>query len=352
MQTGDNAIDPARWGVVIPSYNHAADAIACIRSLWDAEPRPGAVILVDDASPENAVGAVSEWAEKEQIPYRVVGVGTVERETASPQWLTIIAAEENGGFVRTANIGLRFVRDRTALSHVLLLNNDAVVAPQYFGELARAMKEHPDVGLLSGLILEWDRSTIWYAGASFNPLRALAIHDTASPQGTAPRDTGYVCGCTMLISRRALDTVGLLAECFEPCYAEDVDYSLRVRGAGLRVMFAPAAICYHRVGTSLGRERQSARTAFSVNRNRGFTLRRNYRGLPRALGIAYLAVTKPGRAVVELFLGRPGVAWAVLRGMLVGVLSPAAHKRFPGEGATGRGAATRTRRPRRAASQS
>lgn len=327
MQTGDNAIDPANWGVVIPSYNHASDAIACIRSLRDAVPRPGAVILVDDASPENAVAAVSEWADQERIPYRVIPPQSVERETASPQWLTIIAAEHNAGFVRTANIGLRFVRDRTTLSHVLLLNNDAVVTPPYFAELARAMREHPDVGLLSGVIYEWDRSTIWYAGAKFNPLRALATHETAPPRGTAPRDTGYVCGCTMLISRRALETVGLLAECFEPCYVEDVDYSLRVRAAGLRVMFAPGAVCYHRVGTSLGRERQSPRTVYSVNRNRGFTLRRNYRGMPRALGIAYLAVTKPGRAMVELLLGRPGIAWAVLRGMLVGVLSPAADIR-------------------------
>jgi GT2 family glycosyltransferase len=128
----------------------------------------------------------------------------------------------------------------------------------------------------------------------------------------------------MLISRRVLDKVGLLAEHFQPAYYEDVDYSLRVRAAGFKVMMAPRAICYHRVGTSLGREQKSPRTVFSANRNKAFTLRRNYSGWRRAAGLTYLAVTKPGRALLELAKGHPRTAWAVLSGMLVGAFSPSA----------------------------
>ena len=321
MHAADKAQDPAHWAVVIPSYNHAEDAIACVQSLWDATPRPGAVVLVDDASTQNAVVAISDWARARGVPCSITRASLGDPPQHQPDWLTLVAAEENGGFVKAANIGLRLVRDATNYSHALLMNNDAVVTSGYFAELARALSVSENVGLLSGAIYEWDRSTIWYAGATFNPFRALGSHKTAPPEGDEPRDTGYVCGCSMLIARPVLDTVGFLAESFSPCYVEDVDYSLRVRAAGFRVMFAPRAICYHRVGTSLGRTRQSPQTIFSVNRNRGYTLRRNYRGLPRAAGVAYLALTKPGRAIWELARGRPRIARAVLSGMLAGLLT-------------------------------
>ena len=315
---------PSAWAVVVPSFNHADDAIICIHSLWKANPRPGRVLLVDDASTDDAVAQIERWAKGAGIDHRVVLAGSLEHEPVFGPWLTIAAAETNSGFVRSCNIGLRYVRDFTKAPFALLLNNDAAVTPTYFAELAKALDRAPNTGLLTGSIYEWDRSTVWYGGASFNPLRALATHEKDLPATDAPTETGYVCGCSMLISRPVLEKVGLLAECFQPAYVEDVDYSLRARAAGFPVMIARRAICYHRVGSSLGRAAQSPRTIFSVNRNRAFTLRRNYTGWRRAAGITYLAVTKPGRAVLELAKGRPRTAWAVLSGMLVGVFSPAA----------------------------
>jgi GT2 family glycosyltransferase len=320
------ATDPSRWAVVIPSFNHADDAIACLESLWQAHPRPGFVVLVDDASTDDAVERIARWASEQSIPQRVVRTTDLMSTKDGSYWLTLARSDRNEGFVRTSNAGLRYVRDCTEAPYALLFNNDAAVSPSYFAELAKALARVPETGLLTGLIYEWDRSTVWYCGASFNPIRALATHNTDLPYTDAPTETGYVCGCSMLISRAVLEKVGLLAECFQPAYVEDVDYSLRVRAAGFPVMIARSAVCYHRVGSSLGRMEQLPRTVFSVTRNRAFTLRRNYKGWRRAAGITYLAVTKPGRALLELAKGRPRTGWAVLSGMLVGVFSPAASR--------------------------
>jgi GT2 family glycosyltransferase len=310
---------PSTWAVVIPSFNHADDAITCLAALWNADPRPGRVVLVDDASTDEAVARISAWAKSSGVDYQTVPASSLKRETPSERWLTIAAAEANGGFVRSCNIGLRYVTDFTKAPFALLLNNDTAVAPTYFAELAKAIELAPDAGLLSGSIYEWDRSTVWYGGAWFNPIRALAIHRTDLPDTDAPTETGYVCGCSMLISRPVLQKVGLLAECFQPAYVEDVDYSLRVRAAGFPVMIARNAVCYHRVGSSLGRSTQSSRTMFAVTRNRLFALRRNFSGLKRWMGLAYMAVTKPGRAALELARGRPRLAWAIFTGMLAGL---------------------------------
>jgi len=313
--------------VVVPSFNHADDAIACLESLWQARPRPGFVVFVDDGSTDDAVDLISRWAADRSIPRRVMRTPDLTTTNEEMPWLTLAKSDKNEGFVRAANAGLRFVRDCTQAPYALLFNNDAAVSPSYFAELAKALELAPDVGLLSGSIYEWDRSTVWYAGGNFNPLRANSRHETALPTGTLPRETGYVCGCSMLISRPALQRVGLLADCFQPCYVEDVDYSLRVRAAGFPVMLAPAAICYHKVGTSLGRSAQSPRTVYSVTRNRVFAVRRNFSGWKRWGGLAYMAVTKPGRALLELAQGRPRIAWAGLTGMLAGLFSPDARTR-------------------------
>ena len=308
----------------MPSFNHADDAIACLDSLWRAHPRPGFVVLVDDASTDNAVQKISRWASEQSIPQRVVPAADLTSTKGEIPWLTLARSDRNEGFVRTSNAGLRYVRDCTEAPYVLLFNNDAVVSPSYFAELAKALELAPDVGLLSGSIYEWDRATVWYAGANFNPLRALATHETASPTGTLPRETGYVCGCSMLISRPVLQRVGLLADCFQPCYVEDVDYSLRVKAAGFPVMLAPGAICYHKVGTSLGRSAQRPSTTFSVTRNRVFAVRRNFSGWKRWAGLAYMTVTKPGRAVAELAHGHPRLAWAFFTGLLSGLFDKSA----------------------------
>jgi GT2 family glycosyltransferase len=315
---------PSTWAVVVPSFNHADDAITCLGSLWSADPRPGAALLVDDASTDDAVARIAAWAKEMGIDHRIVPESALGDRQENPPWLTIVEARTNGGFVRSCNIGLGYVRDATTADFALLLNNDAMVTPTYFADLADALRVAPNAGLLTGSIYEWDRTTVWYGGAWFNPIRALAVHATELPDSDAPTETGYVCGCSMLISRAVLEKVGLLAECFEPAYVEDVDYSLRARKAGFPLMVARRAVCYHRVGSSLGRSQQSPRTTFSFNRNRAFTLRRNYTGWRRAAGITYLVITKPGRAALELAKGRPRTAWAVLTGMLVGVFSPAA----------------------------
>lgn len=316
------------WAVVVPSFNHADDAITCIGALWNADPRPGQVLIVDDASTDDAVARIAEWAQGVGIDQQIVPTSALQRGELPMRWLTVAVAAQNGGFVKVCNAGLRYVREHTTAPFVLLLNNDTEIAPNYFGELAKALARAPETGLLTGSIYEWDRSTVQYGGASYNPLRALASHKSRLPDTDAPTETGFVSGCSMLISRPVLEKVGLLAECFQPFYSEDVDYSLRARAAEFPLMIARSAVCYHRVGSSLGRANQSPRIVFAINRNRGFALRRNYKGWRRAAGITYLAVTKPGRALLELAKGRPRSAWAVLSGMLVGVFSPAALKDF------------------------
>lgn len=317
---------PSDWGAVVVNWNTPSDTIECLESLLAASGRPQQVVLVDNASTDGSVARIEAWASDRGVSTRIVPDGGESTADVGVAWLLVIASRTARGFSANNNLGLRYFRDLTATSHVLLLNNDATVAPDFFDELHRAVAVRRDGGLFTGTIYhDPERGRIWYAGGEINPLRALVTHRSVLPESQEPVETPFVCGCAMLISRAVMDAAGLLPECFDPIYCEDADYSLRARSAGFALIYAPSAVAYHKVGATVGQTSSSPRTTFSTNRNRAFLVRRNYRGWRRAAGLGYLLITKPGRALVDAARGRPKVGWAVLTGMVAGVFGRDAH---------------------------
>ncbi len=317
---------PSAWGVVVVNWNTPADTIECLESILAAADHPRRVVLVDNASSDDSVARIESWARERAVNIVVVRDGDESRAEVGDAWLLLIASGTVRGFSANNNLGLRYFRDRTAVSHVLLLNNDATVPEDFFDELGRAVVARPDGGLFTGTIYhDPERTRVWYAGGVINPLRALVTHAVAPPASWDPSDTQFVCGCAMLISRRAIEAVGLLPECFDPIYCEDADYSLRALSAGFALVYAPRARVYHKVGATVGEAVSSPRVTYSSNRNRAFLVRRNFRGWRRAAGLGYLLVTKPGRALADALRGRPRVGWATFSGMVAGVFGRDAH---------------------------
>ena len=171
----------------------------------------------------------------------------------SPSWLVILEAGRNKGFAGGNNIGIRFLEEETEVSHVMLLNNDATVAPGFFADITDGLAKAPDAGLITGTILEDPaRDRVWFAGGTELPLRALYQHKLEVPATSDPVPTDFVTGCAMVISRPLLASIGRLAEVYFPLYWEDGEYSYRARQAGFPVLYAPRATVYHKVGATVG----------------------------------------------------------------------------------------------------
>jgi len=304
------------FAAVVVNWNGAADTIACLESLRRAEPGPTRVVVVDNASTDNSLDEINGWARVTAVETTQVSEGATRQSGA---WLTLIVAAANRGFAGGNNIGLEYLRATKDITHFLLLNNDATVAKDFFAELGRALHARSDAGLLTGTIYEHPaRDKVWYAGGREIRPRALISHLTEVPSGRVPVETEFVSGCVMLISRQALGRIGLLAECYFPLYMEDAEYSLRVREAGLPVLYAPAAKAYHKVGATVGKAETSPFITRAQVRHRVLYVRRNFPPLQRAIALSYLAVTKPAKAILETVSGRPKIGWAVLRGMIEG----------------------------------
>ncbi len=296
------------FGIVILNWNNGPDTIACLEALVSCSPPPARVVVVDNGSTDDSLASVESWRN--------------EHETLLPEgpaWLEIIAAGKNLGFAAGSNLGIAHLLAATDVSHVMLLNNDALVTPGFFADLRASLLQTPDAGVTGTTIREYvDRSRVWYAGGIEYPLRALVKHVREMPDTMEPRRTDFVSGCVMIISREVLDRVGLLAECYFPAYFEDGDYCHRARSAGFSVMYAPLPVAYHNEGATVRAAQLALPLVFHKNRLRVIYVRRNYRGFTRFFALTYLLLTKPLRAIADTIQGKPREGWAVFRGAVAG----------------------------------
>ncbi len=221
-----------RVSAVVLGWNGREDTLACLRSLGRATYPALSVVVVDNASTDAGPDAVA---------------------TEFPD-VRLIRLDENRGFAGGVNVGIAAALDDGA-DDVLLLNNDATAEPGFLEPLVEALSAD-GVGATCAQILDAATGRIWYAGATYDPRRGhhgrhTGFGDPPLPAGAAPRETERACGGAMLISRAALDMVGMLDESLF-AYAEDVDWSLCARAAGLRILVVPASVVHHRVSASTG----------------------------------------------------------------------------------------------------
>ena len=241
---------------VVLNWNGRDDTVDCLTRLRQSTyPRLSAV-LVDNASSDGCV---------EVVAARFPDVDVCVNET-------------NLGFAAGMNVGIERALGSGA-DYVFVLNNDALVEPDAVSQLVETMGTSREVGAVSPLVYFADDAQLtWFAGATFDPLRGypgrvIGYREPVECAGTAPFQTDRLTGAAMLISRSCLDAVGV----FEPSLffmCEDVDWSLRARARGYRVLVVPSAKVAHRVARSQGGE-QSARSTYYGLRNQLEVCRRH-----------------------------------------------------------------------------
>jgi len=168
-----------------------------------------------------------------------------------------VALGENRRFAGGNNEGLRRALAAGA-DAVMLLNNDTEADPGLIEHLLLALEQDPTAGAAAPLIyFAAPSDRIWYAGGwlvpalGFGAHRGLRARDRGQYRAVEP--TGYLTGCCLLAGRETWIRVGLLDERYF-IYAEDADWSLRAREAGLRLLFVPTARLWHKVSASSGNQ--------------------------------------------------------------------------------------------------
>jgi len=139
---------------------------------------------------------------------------------------------------------------------VMLLNNDTVVEPGFLTTLVDAAAADETIGIIGPQINREDaRDRVWFAGGRICLWSGWTWHvgnhraDRGQYRGVVDED--YQTGACMMISRKVLETVGVLDAAYVS-YFEDSDLCRRAASAGFRVVCCRDTRIYHKVSGSTG----------------------------------------------------------------------------------------------------
>ena len=247
--------------IVLVNWRAAAATIDCLSALLALRYERFRVILVENGSGDGSLDLLRSWAEDRAGAdpgfFELVDSGSCVARQDS--WLTLIASGSNLGFAGGNNLGIRRALCDPEAAFIWLLNNDTLPEPDSLSALADAAMRDPAIGICGSTLVYHQPAGIVqaYGFGRLFPFSMQTIHigafapfdRSALPDGLELREyPHYVVGASMLLSRRCLETVGLLWEGYF-LYFEEVDLAVRARGR-FRQAWAPRSIVVHREGAS------------------------------------------------------------------------------------------------------
>lgn len=295
-----------RVAVSVLHFGAKADTLACLASVAASRTRPEWLFVLDN------------------------GTGTLAAPevTAAAPGASLLRAPENLGFAGGHNLVVRRALDAGA-THVMLLNNDAVVDPGCLDALVRAATAPASgaagaVGAVGAKVLAADDpGRLWLAWGRVTWRAALVERvGRGAPDGPPfdrERDVEWVPGCAMLLARDALEAVGGLDERFF-AYHEDVDWCASARARGFRILFAPDARVTHRGEGSLA-DRGPANPARYLSARNSVLFARKHAGPLEWLRLSLaVGLTLPVEALRARRRGEGAVPGLLWRGYRDGLL--------------------------------
>ena len=237
---------PPDVSVVVVSWNTSRRLERCLAAVGPAARQASVeIIVVDNGSTDGSQAMVAE-----RFPH-----------------VRLVQNRDNQGYGRAANVGVREGRGRYAL----ILNSDCEPAPGALAAMAERLDRDPAVGGVFCKLLNPDGSlqpsvhgrfpSPWamlgdlfgWSSLRHAVYRRPRLHRWLL-RGTLrlhefERDVEWGGGACLLVRRSAFDAVGGFDERFF-MYYEDLDLCHRLRDAGHRLLYTPAATAVHHWGES------------------------------------------------------------------------------------------------------
>jgi GT2 family glycosyltransferase len=219
--------------VIVVNYNGNGLLRGCLQALERQSLVDFEAVIVDNASSDSSVYEIKEFLQETSLVHRV----------------KVIPVGRNLGFAGGNIEGLKYA----AGDYIALLNNDTEPDERWLEELVRAMDTDPEIGICASKMIVHGTDIIDSAGDMFST--ALKGFGAGEKQKSfLYNERKYVfgaCGGAALYRRKMIEEIGFFDGDFFLIH-EDIDLNFRAQLNGWKALYAPAAIVYHRVRSSIG----------------------------------------------------------------------------------------------------
>jgi N-acetylglucosaminyl-diphospho-decaprenol L-rhamnosyltransferase len=229
----------ANVAIIIVSYNSGKHISACLESVYNQKVSVRQqVIVVDNASCDDTAEIV---------------------RTNFPN-ATLLQPGVNLGFAAGVNYGA----SHADAEFILLLNPDTVILNHAIDVIIDFATKHPGDRIYGGRTLKpdgslepsscWGQPTLWsMAMFGLGLTTLLPKNRWFDPESLghwkrdSVREVGVITGCFLMCPKPIWDALGGMDERYF-MYGEDVDFAMRARCAGIRLMICPGAELVHEIG--------------------------------------------------------------------------------------------------------
>lgn len=223
-----------------------------------------------------------------EITYKNIEIFVVDN--ASPQPITylkpkfpeaiFIESIENLGFAGGNNLAMQVAKGK----YFFLLNNDTELEPGFLEPIVALMESNNNIGIASSKLVYFSQpDTLQFAGSlgiNMYTGRGFAIghNEKDKPEFNQTYQTQLAHGAAMIISRKVVEKIGLMADLYF-LYYEETDFCERVKRAGFEIWYCGASKVFHKESMSVGKS--SPMKIYYLTRNRVIFTRRNTKGVQK-----------------------------------------------------------------------
>ena len=266
--------------IVILNWNSWKDTFACLDSVFKTTYAGYRVIVCDNHSTDgsfrhlrsylsgrfqNAVsGGQLSWpdhrtAQRVESAELCSPLSSPGDGTGCEHGVVLVRTAFNLGFAGGNNIGITFALSQGNADYIWILNNDTIVEPETLSAMVERMKAVPGAGICGSTLLYHDdpQRIQSLGGARYLKWAGIGVQLGANERwpidvrtDSIEKEMSYVSGASMLVSKRFLETVGLMEESYF-LYFEEIDWAQRAAGR-LKFVYAPGSIVYHKEGGAIG----------------------------------------------------------------------------------------------------
>ncbi|MFA6422556.1 MAG: glycosyltransferase family 2 protein [Candidatus Buchananbacteria bacterium] len=180
--------------------------------------------------------------------------------------INLIASDKNLGFAKGNNVALK----KCTGDYILFLNPDTEIFTDTLQKSVEFMAQNPNCGIMGCKMLYGDKSfqpsvrrfpSLWpiflmliKAPKIFKKIKAIDRYMATDFDYNKAQEVDQVMGAYMFVKKEVIDRVGAFDERFFYWF-EEVDFCLRVKKAGFKIMYDPKTIIIHHGGKSFAQQK-------------------------------------------------------------------------------------------------
>jgi tetratricopeptide (TPR) repeat protein/GT2 family glycosyltransferase/glycosyltransferase involved in cell wall biosynthesis len=213
--------------IVIPIFNAYEELRRCLQSVIDNTSIDARLLLIDDASTDEKMYSLLEWA-------------------ATYSNINVVRNEQNLGYTKTIDRGIELAGD----TDIVLLNSDTMVGPRWLQNLKIAAYHDPDIATVTAMSDNAGAFSVPNMGSAnqlpnwlnFAEVARSISHHSATLYPDVPTGNGFC----LYIRRAVFNDIGMFDEAaFPRGYGEENDFCMRALRAGWRHIIDDRTIVRH-----------------------------------------------------------------------------------------------------------